>query len=37
MTAHALVEEHQRGMQAGMNDHIAKPIDPNALFAAIAR
>ncbi len=37
MTAHALVEERERCLQAGMNDHITKPIDPNALFAAIAR
>ena len=37
MTAHALVEERERCLQAGMNDHITKPIDPDALFAAIAR
>jgi CheY-like chemotaxis protein/HPt (histidine-containing phosphotransfer) domain-containing protein len=37
MTAHALVEERERCLQAGMNDHISKPIDPDALFAAIAR
>ncbi|MCP5159111.1 MAG: response regulator [Gammaproteobacteria bacterium] len=32
MTAHALVEERQRCLEAGMNDHIAKPIEPEALF-----
>jgi HPt (histidine-containing phosphotransfer) domain-containing protein len=37
MTAHALVEERQRCLDAGMNDHISKPIDPDALFAAIGR
>jgi HPt (histidine-containing phosphotransfer) domain-containing protein len=37
MTAHALVEERERCLQAGMNDHVTKPIDPDALFAAIAR
>ncbi len=37
MTAHALVEERERCLQAGMNDHITKPIDPDALFATLAR
>ena len=37
MTAHALVEERQRCLEAGMNDHVTKPIDPDALFAALAR
>ncbi|MCB1777304.1 MAG: response regulator, partial [Candidatus Competibacteraceae bacterium] len=32
MTAHALVEERQRCLEAGMNDHIAKPIEPETLF-----
>ena len=37
MTAHALVEERQRCLESGMNDHITKPIDPDALFATIRR
>ena len=37
MTAHALVEERGRCLQAGMNDHVTKPIDPDALFATLAR
>jgi CheY-like chemotaxis protein len=37
MTAHALVEERQRGLEAGMNDHVTKPIDPDALFATLTR
>ena len=37
MTAHALVEERQRCLESGMNDHVTKPIDPDALFAALAR
>jgi CheY-like chemotaxis protein/HPt (histidine-containing phosphotransfer) domain-containing protein len=37
MTAHALVEERQLCLEAGMNDHLTKPIDPDALFATLAR
>jgi two-component system, sensor histidine kinase and response regulator len=37
MTAHALVEERQRCLEAGMNDHVSKPIDPDALFATLTR
>jgi PAS domain S-box-containing protein len=37
MTAHALVEERDRCLKAGMNDHVTKPIDPDALFATLAR
>jgi two-component system sensor histidine kinase/response regulator len=37
MTAHATVEERQRCLDAGMNDHVAKPIDPGALIATVAR
>jgi len=37
MTAHALVEERQRCLEAGMNDHVSKPIDPDALFATLVR
>ena len=35
MTAHAMVEERQHCLEVGMNDHIAKPIDPDALFQTL--
>jgi two-component system, sensor histidine kinase and response regulator len=37
MTAHATVEERQRCLAAGMNDHVAKPIDPDNLFETVGR
>jgi two-component system, sensor histidine kinase and response regulator len=37
MTAHATVEEKQRCFAAGMNDHVSKPIDPEALFETVRR
>ena len=37
MTAHATIEERQRCLDAGMNDHIAKPIDPATLVETVGR
>ncbi len=37
ITAHATLEEKQRCLAAGMNDHISKPIDPVAMFDTVAR
>src|SRR6185503_15665648 len=37
MTAHATVEERQRCLDAGMNGHVGKPIDPHVLFETVAR
>jgi CheY-like chemotaxis protein len=37
MTAHATMEERQRCLAAGMNDHISKPIDPGNLYDTIGR
>ena len=37
MTANAFLEDRERCIAAGMNDHIAKPIDPQALYATLLR
>jgi len=37
MTAHATIEERQRCLASGMNDHISKPIDPGMLFETVGR
>jgi two-component system sensor histidine kinase/response regulator len=37
MTAHAFVEERERCLATGMNDHVTKPIDPDALLHVITR
>jgi two-component system sensor histidine kinase/response regulator len=37
MTAHATIEERQRCLASGMNDHISKPIDPALLFETVGR
>jgi signal transduction histidine kinase/DNA-binding response OmpR family regulator len=37
MTAHATIEERQRCLDAGMNDHVSKPIDPDNLFSTLMR
>jgi two-component system, sensor histidine kinase and response regulator len=37
MTAHATIEERQRCLAVGMNDHISKPIDPAMLFETVGR
>ena len=37
LTAAALVSERQQALQAGMNDFVTKPIDPEQLLRAICR
>lgn len=37
MTARSMQEERDRCYEAGMNGHVAKPVDPDILFAKIRR
>ncbi|MBS0367691.1 MAG: response regulator [Proteobacteria bacterium] len=37
MTANAFDEDRQRCLEAGMNDHLGKPVEPTALFATVLR
>jgi HPt (histidine-containing phosphotransfer) domain-containing protein len=35
MTAHAMAGDEDKSLEAGMNGHVAKPIDPDQLFATL--
>ncbi|MCL2028998.1 MAG: ATP-binding protein [Deltaproteobacteria bacterium] len=37
MTAHALSGDRQKSLEAGMNDHITKPIDVKTLYATLRK
>ncbi|MEM0912203.1 MAG: ATP-binding protein [Pseudomonadota bacterium] len=36
MTAHSLKGDREKSLDAGMNNHVTKPIDPNILFGVLA-
>ncbi len=37
MTANAFDEDRQRCLQVGMNDHVAKPLEPTRLYQSLVR
>ncbi|CUW40317.1 protein of unknown function [Magnetospirillum sp. XM-1] len=37
MTANAMQADRDRCLEAGMNDHLAKPIDPDEMFATLLK
>lgn len=37
MTANAFAEDRQRCLEVGMNDHLAKPVDPDSLRVVLQR
>ena len=37
MTAHAMAGDEDKSLQAGMNGHVTKPIDPEQMFAALQK
>ena len=37
MTANAFAEDRLNALQAGMNEHLSKPIDPDALYCLLVK
>ncbi|MBF0395711.1 MAG: response regulator [Desulfobacterales bacterium] len=37
MTANAIIEEKEKCIEIGMNDHVSKPIEPKALFSVLIK
>lgn len=36
LTAYARAEDHRRALEAGFQAHLPKPVEPQALIAAVA-
>lgn len=37
MTAHAMADDRERSLEAGMDDHVTKPIEPQRLVAVLCK
>ena len=37
MSANAFEEDIQKSMEAGMNDHLAKPVEPELMYGVLAK
>ena len=37
MTAHAMAGDEDKSLEAGMNGHVTKPIDPDQLFSTLQK
>ncbi|MBT4525342.1 MAG: response regulator [Deltaproteobacteria bacterium] len=37
MTANAMVGDREKALEVGMNDHVAKPIDPQQLYSTLVK
>jgi CheY-like chemotaxis protein len=37
MTAHAMAGDENKSLEAGMNGHVTKPIDPDQLFSTLQK
>ncbi len=37
MTAHAMTGDYEKSIEAGMNDHVTKPIEPEILFKTLKK
>ena len=37
MTANAFVKDRNRALEAGMNEHLSKPIDPDTLYRLLVK